>query len=99
MKREVIDWKVRPVRRKLALPGNATGPDGTSFRILLSDISYEGCHMLAEAELTTGEVIEVAIPGMGRMQAQVRWVAGDQVGVRFLLGKSPVEDRRARIGV
>ena len=99
MKRELIDWKVRPIRRRLTLPGTASSADGRAFRILLSNISYEGCHMLAEYDLTVGEVIQVDIPGMGRMQAQVRWSSDDQAGVRFLLGGSTTEDRRARIGV
>lgn len=99
MKRELIDWKVRPVRRKLALPGTASNSAGCAFKILLSNISYEGCHLLAEYDLTVGEIIHVEVPGMGRMQAQVRWVSEDQAGVRFLLGSSSTEARRARIGV
>lgn len=99
MKRELIDWKVRPIRRKLALPGRACSADGRSFKIMLSNISYEGCHMLAEYDLSVGEVIQVDVPGMGRVQAQVRWASEDQAGVRFLLGKSTTEERRARIGV
>jgi hypothetical protein len=54
---------------------------------------------MAEYDLAVGEVIELDIPGMGRMQAQVRWASEDQAGVRFLLGGSSTEDRRARIGV
>lgn len=99
MKRELIDWKIRPTRRRLALPGTASSAEGRSFRILLSNISYEGCHLMAEYDLAVGEVIELDIPGMGRMQAQVRWASEDQAGVRFLLGGSSTEDRRARIGV
>jgi hypothetical protein len=99
MNRELIDWKVRPIRRKLALPGTASSSNGRSFKIMLSNISYEGCHLLAEYDLMVGEVIEVEVPGMGRMQAQVRWASEDQAGVRFLLGSSITEARRARIGV
>jgi hypothetical protein len=99
MKRELIDWKTRAVRRKLALPGTAVSAQGRAFKILLSNISYEGCHLMAEHDLSVGEVIQIDIPGMGRMQAQVRWSSDDHAGVRFLLGKSSTEDRRARIGV
>lgn len=99
MKREPVDWIPRGGRRKVALSGVAQTADGFRFKVLLSNISYEGCHMLAEHTLSAGEVIEIDLPGTGRMQAQVRWASEDQAGIRFLLGQSTVEDRRARIGV
>ena len=99
MKREPIDWKVRPHRRKLTLPGTAVNDEGRAFKILLSNLSYEGCHLMASHDLSIGEIIHIDIPGMGRMPAQVRWASDDQAGVRFLLGESVNEDRRARIGV
>ena len=99
MKREPADWKLRAGRRSTAIPGWAQRDDGSSVRVLLSNISYEGCHVLAEGDLTVGEVLKVDIPRMGLMEAQVRWSSDDQAGLRFMLGQSGVEARRARIGV
>lgn len=99
VKRQPIDWKIRPLRRRLALPAVAKTSDGTALRIMLSNISYEGCHILAEGTFSVGDLVEVNVPGMGLMPAQVRWSSEDQAGLRFLLGDSTAESRRARIGV
>ena len=37
--------------------------------------------------------------GTGVINAQVRWVAGDKAGVKFVTGDSVVDERRVRIGV
>ena len=99
MKRELIDWKARPYRRKVALSGIAETAQGVTFKVLLSNLSYQGCHLLGEHQLLAGEVLEIDIPGTGKMIAQVRWASGDQAGVRFLVGATEAEGRRARIGV
>ena len=93
------DWVRRADRRRVTLIGAAELPDGTSSKVLLSDLSYEGCQLVAEQDLDVGDVIRLSIPDMGTMQAWVRWVADDKVGVRFALGGSASEDRRLRIGV
>ena len=79
--------------------GTAQTSEGIRFGVLISNLSYQGCHLLAEHQLSAGEVIEIVIPGTGTMTAQVRWASEDQAGVRFLVGATAAEDRRARIGV
>jgi hypothetical protein len=54
--------------------------------------------VLGERSLEIGEVVNVTVPGLGAMDAQVRWVCEDKAGLSFLLGKSVQEDRRARLG-
>ena len=99
MKREVVDWKGRSLRRQANVVGTARREQGQSFRVLLVNISYEGCHILCEQELITGETLTVELPGKGAMEAQVRWVDGDRAGLRFLFLDSVFEQRRARLGV
>ena len=99
MKREVIDWKIRSPRRPANVVGTALRDDGSSFRVLVVNISYEGCHILCEQALVTGETLSVELPGKGAMKAQVRWVDGDKAGLRFLFLDSVFERRRARLGV
>jgi hypothetical protein len=94
-----MDWVKRSGRRNVSLIGSAELPDGTSTRVLLSDLSYEGCQLVAEQDLEVGEVIRLTIPDMGTMQAWVRWVVDGKVGLRFALGGSVTDDRRLRIGV
>jgi hypothetical protein len=73
--------------------------DGSRARVLVSDMSYEGCRFLAEQAFEQGECVTFTMPQMGSIEAQVRWVSGDCVGLRFLLGQNMLEARRARLGV
>jgi hypothetical protein len=100
VERETIDWKARQgARSGVSLKGSVKVPDGREVAALITNLSYAGCQLLAEAELVVGETILLTIPGRGSMEAQVRWTAGDSAGLQFLLRQSQVEERRARIGV
>ena len=100
MERERIDWKARQgARNGVSFRGSVKVPGGRDVAALITNISYSGCQVLAEASLVVGEKIMLSIPGRGSMEAQVRWTAGDNAGLQFLLGKSEAEERRARIGV
>ena len=99
MRQVAVDWVKRSGRRSVSLIGTAELPSGTSTRVLLSDLSYEGCQLVAEEDIEVGEVLRLTIPDMGTMQAWVRWVADGKVGLRFALGGSATDDRRLRIGV
>jgi hypothetical protein len=99
MKRQIVDWKQRASRRSASLTGSAHRSDGSAVRVLITNISYGGCHVLAEGELEAGEALTLAVTNSGRMKAQVRWVTGDQAGLTFVAGVSAVENRRLRLGV
>ena len=100
MERQKQDWQVREApRRTVSLVGTVQVACGKQIRILIQNMSYQGCRFLSEHAFEVGEAIGLAVPGMGQVRAQVRWVKGDLAGVRFLLGNSAAEDRRARLGV
>lgn len=99
MEREQQDWFSRAARRQVSLTGTATRADGNSLRVLVSNLSYEGCKLFCEKPLNMGEVISLTMPGLGTMSAQVRWTAEEKAGLSFLLGKSIKEERRARLGL
>jgi hypothetical protein len=82
----------------VSLQAGARRGDGSVLRLLVTNLSYEGCTVLGERSLEIGEVVNVTVPGLGAMDAQVRWVCEDKAGLSFLLGKSVQEDRRARLG-
>ena len=98
MQREEADWVRRPARRKVGLTAIAKTSSGAELRVYVSDISYEGCNLLTASKLEVGEPVEVLVHGLGKMNGQVRWVAGERAGITFLLG-SMFEQRRLRIGV
>lgn len=53
---------------------------------VITNISKRGCRIRSEGRLQTGETIEVAIPGLGRVAALVRWAFGGYAGAEFLPG-------------
>ena len=100
MNRDASDWRQRRgARRRVSLLAELAGETGQPFRVLVRNISYEGCELLSERRLDLGQALELEMPGAGKIKAQVRWVSGDRAGLCFLLGNSVIEERRSRIGV
>lgn len=98
--RDVSDWRQRrSARRRVSMLAQLADESGEPFRVLVRNISYEGCELLSDRRLALGQALELSMPSGGTVKAQVRWVNGDRVGLCFLLGNSVVEDRRSRIGV
>jgi hypothetical protein len=58
--------------------------DGTRLQARLSDFSDQGCRVESGASFHVGERLQIAIPRMGHIKAQVRWVAARTTGVRFV---------------
>lgn len=65
----------------------------------MTNLSYDGCHLLTEEQLDIGETLELVMPRMQHMKVQMRWAKVNDAGVRFLQHSSAADDRRARIGV
>lgn len=58
--------------------------DGRQTQARLSDFSDQGCRIHSAADFHVGERLQIAIPRMGRIRAQVRWIAPGTTGARFL---------------
>ena len=59
--------------------------DGTKAPARLSDFSDNGCRIETETEFRIGERLQIAIPRMGHVKAQVRWVVPGGAGAKFLI--------------
>lgn len=99
MDREPADWSSRSPRRPTAHQATICFGNGREVRALVTNLSYDGCQVIAEAELTVGETLVLVLADRGSIDAQVRWTAEDRAGIKFLTGNSASEQRRARIGV
>ena len=99
MDRQPADWTERAPRRGISLTGLAVREDGQSRRVLVSNLSYQGCHLWSDAEFEVGETLQITLPQKGELAAQVRWSKDGRVGLRFLTGQSASDERRARLGV
>ena len=58
--------------------------DGTRVPARVSDFSEQGCRIETERDLHIGERLQIAVPRMGNVRAQVRWALPGAVGTRFL---------------
>ena len=97
LERPLTQW-VKRNRKATSLTGVAYRGDGSWVRIHMTNLSYEGAHLITEEEFDIGEPLTLVMPRMQQLKVQVRWVKDGQCGVRFL-GGSAVDGRRARIGV
>lgn len=89
---------VKRDRKRMSLTGVAYRADGGWVRVHMTNLSYDGCHLLTDAQFDLGESLTLVMPRMQHQSVQVRWIKDGQAGVRFV-GTSAVADRRARIGV
>ena len=97
IERPISQW-VKRNRKATSLTGVAYRTDGAWVRVHMTNLSYDGCHIITEEQFDIGEPLTLVMPRMQHLKVQVRWVKDGQAGVRFL-GGNVIEDRRARIGV
>jgi hypothetical protein len=58
--------------------------DGSKSPVRLTNFSDDGCRIEAELEFRIGERLQIAIPRMGQVKAQVRWSLVGSAGAKFL---------------
>ena|SRR5689334_3410034 len=97
IERPISEW-VRRNRKAASLTGVAYRSDGSWVRVHMTNLSYDGAHLITEETFDIGEPLKLVMPRMQHLEVQVRWVKDGQAGVRFL-GTNAAADRRARIGV
>jgi hypothetical protein len=59
-------------------------PDGSKSPVRLTNFSDDGCRIEAELSFRIGERLQIAIPRMGQVKAQVRWAMVGSAGAKFL---------------
>ena len=74
----------REPRRRVELIGFGALTDGTTFRITVLDLSYDGCRVESAIALFPGLKLKISITGMGgSLDAEVRWCRDGHAGLRF----------------
>jgi hypothetical protein len=58
--------------------------DGSKSPVRLTNFSDDGCRIEAELQFRIGERLQIAIPRMGHVKAQVRWSLVGSAGAKFL---------------
>lgn len=79
------DCVKRKERHPVDIDAIAHRSDGTKALVKVLDFSAEGCRMESSCEFRIGEKLQVAIPRMGAVKAQVRWCEPGVSGAKFLI--------------
>jgi hypothetical protein len=77
-------WIGRKDRHPVEIETVAYRTDGTKTPVKLTNFSDQGCRIDAEHGFHVGERLQIAIPRMGQIKAQIRWCAPGSAGARFV---------------
>jgi hypothetical protein len=58
--------------------------NGSREAVKLRDFSNDGCRIESASQFRIGERLQITIPRMGHIKAQVRWALAGTAGARFL---------------
>jgi len=81
----VHGWIGRKDRHPVVVDAVVHRTDGSKSPVRLTDFSDSGCRIEAETDFRIGERLQIAIPRMGNVKAQVRWALDGSAGVKFLV--------------
>jgi hypothetical protein len=56
----------------------------SSVEVYIADVSAFGFKARCEARLIRGSMISIDLPGIGAVDAQIRWHRGDYIGACFI---------------
>jgi hypothetical protein len=77
-------WIGRKDRHPVEIDAVVCRTDGSKAPVKLTNFSDEGCRIKCEDEFRIGERLQIAIPRMGQVKAQIRWALPGQAGARFV---------------
>ena len=80
----VHGWVGRKDRHPVSVDAVLHRAGGTSAPVKLTNLTDQGCRIEAEHDLRIGEHLEIAIPDVGKLKAQVRWALQDSAGAKFI---------------
>jgi flagellar basal body rod protein FlgF len=77
-------WVGRKDRHPVAIDAVVHRTDGSKAPVRLTNLSDDGCRIEADGHFIIGERVNIAIPRMGHVKAQVRWALDGSAGAKFL---------------
>ncbi len=85
---QVHEWngrKGRKDRYEVGVDAVAYGADGTKTSVKLCNLSDDGCRIDSAHEFHVGEQLQIALPRMGYIRAQIRWTLPGSAGAKFII--------------
>ena len=80
----VHDWVGRKDRHPVGIDAVVHRTDGSKSPVKLTNFSDEGCRIEAAEDFRIGERLQIDLPRMGQVKAQVRWSLPGSAGAKFL---------------
>jgi hypothetical protein len=80
----VQGWVGRKDRHTVVVDAVVHRTDGSKAPARLSNFSDDGCRIEADTDFRIGERLQISIPRMGHVKAQVRWALVGSAGAKFL---------------
>ncbi|HEX3676899.1 MAG TPA: PilZ domain-containing protein [Sphingomicrobium sp.] len=77
-------WIGRKDRDEVAIDAVVHRDDGSKQGVILSNLSPDGCRIESDGDFRIGERLQIAIPSIGQLNAQIRWALPGSAGARFL---------------
>jgi hypothetical protein len=81
----------RTERRPVSLAGHAVLEDGSTIRITVLDLSYDGCGIASPVVLEPGTPIKLSVLQRGVIEAEIRWYSAGKAGLVFDAEDEPEE--------
>ena len=78
-------WVGRKDRHEAEVDAVVHRTDGSKSPAKLTNFCDDGCRIEAETEFRIGERLQIAIPRMGNVKAQVRWAVPGSAGAKFVV--------------
>jgi hypothetical protein len=80
----IHEWVGRKDRNPVEIDAVVQRDDGSRAEVRLSDLTEDGCRIETDDHFRIGEQVQIAIPRLGQLSAQVRWALPGSAGARFL---------------
>jgi hypothetical protein len=72
------------LHRGIAFEIWASRANGLEEKVVVTDISGDGCQLQTSAAFNVGEVITLHHDVLGKLTGEVRWASGGRAGLQFL---------------
>lgn len=82
-KDDLEGWIDRQGRRPVDFLAFVHRPDGVRRSVRITNLSYDGCE-IDGAAVDVGDAVKLDLTGLGKVDAEVRWTAGNKAGTRFV---------------
>lgn len=77
-------WVGRKDRQEVEIDAVVHRDDGSASPVTLTNFSEEGCRIEADGHFRIGERLQITVPRLGKLNAQIRWALPGSAGAKFL---------------